>query len=68
MGGGGQAHAAFPGTNGKIAYESAVTGNSEIFVMSADGSGKTNLTNDLAGPGRPEDRDPAWSPDGDRIA
>ena len=68
LGGGRQAYAAFPGTNGDIAYESAVTGNSEIFVMSADGSGQTNLTNDLAGPGQPEDRDPAWSPDGDRIA
>src|SRR5918999_966102 len=65
---GGQARAAFPGANGTIAYESAVTGNEEIFVMAADGSGQTNLTNDPTGPGQPADRDPAWSPDGSRIA
>jgi Tol biopolymer transport system component/uncharacterized RDD family membrane protein YckC len=35
----------------------------EIFVMNADGSGKTNLTNNPA-----PDRGPAWSPDGRKIA
>jgi hypothetical protein len=44
--GGGSALAAYPGGNGKIAYESAVTGNFEIFVMNADGTGETNISND----------------------
>ena len=37
-------------------------GSEDIFVMNADGSGQTNLTN------HPErDAFPAWSPDGTRI-
>jgi TolB protein len=36
--------------------------NVEIYVMNADGTGRTRLTN---GPG--EDRWPAWSPDGAKI-
>jgi Tol biopolymer transport system component len=38
-------------------------GQQRIYVMNADGSGVTRLTN---GPG--SDADPAWSPDGYRIA
>jgi Tol biopolymer transport system component len=60
---GGPASAAYPGGNGKIAYESAVTGNFEIFVMNADGSGQTNVSR--AGG---DNRDPAWSPNGAKIA
>jgi Tol biopolymer transport system component len=37
--------------------------NFEIYVMNADGSKQTRLTNDPA-----EDWNPAWSPDGSRIA
>ncbi|MGB0092498.1 MAG: hypothetical protein WBP81_08190 [Solirubrobacteraceae bacterium] len=37
--------------------------NEEIYVMNADGSRQTRLTNDPA-----EDSEPAWSPDGTRIA
>ena len=49
-----------PGGNGKIAYAS---NNSEIYVMEADGSNQTNLTNNPA-----VDNFPAWSPDGSKIA
>ena len=49
--------------NGKIAFESQRDGNSEIYVMNADGTGEANLTNNPA-----IDTTPAWSPDGTRIA
>ena len=42
---------------GKIAFMSDRDGNDEIYVMNADGSGQTNLTNNAAG-----DYHPAWSP------
>jgi hypothetical protein len=57
------AESAHPGANGKIAYESAVTGNDEIFVMNPDGSTQTNVSNSSD-----PDRDPAWSPNGAKIA
>jgi TolB protein len=57
------AHAAFPGTNGRIAYVSAETGNNEIYTINPDGTGKAQLTNDTA-----NDADPSWSSDGQRIA
>ena len=38
--------AAYPGGNGKIAYERDDGIDPEIYVMNADGSGQTNLTND----------------------
>jgi len=41
----------------KIAFASARDGNWEIYVMNADGSGQTRLTNNPA-----EDAMPAWSP------
>lgn len=55
--------AAFPGANGKIAFESDRDGNSEIYVVNADGSGQTNLTNSPS-----QDTTPVWSPDGTKIA
>jgi len=54
---------AFPGANGKIAFGSLRDGNQEVYVMNADGSGQTNLTNNTA-----DDGVPAWSPDGSKIA
>src|SRR5215212_7084034 len=48
---------------GKIAFVSNRDGNDEIYVMNADGSGQTRLTNNPA-----SDRSPDWSPDGTRIA
>jgi Tol biopolymer transport system component len=52
----------FPGTNGKIAFSSNISGSYDIWVMDADGSNQTNITNTSAA-----DRLPAWSPDGTKI-
>src|SRR5215218_6835547 len=35
----------FPGPNGQIAFVSLTDGNDEIYVMNADGSDQTNLSN-----------------------
>ena len=51
------------GGSGQIAFASSRDGNSEIYVMNADGSGQTRLTNDSR-----DDQYPAWSPDGRQIA
>jgi len=48
---------------GQIAFESTRDGNSEIYVMDADGKNQLNLTENPA-----FDCWPAWSPDGQRIA
>jgi Tol biopolymer transport system component len=55
--------AAFPGTPGKISFDSTRDGNTEIYTMNADGSDPTRLTDNPA-----IDRDAAFSPDGRRIA
>lgn len=52
-----------PATNGKIAFTSDRDGNYEIYVMNSDGSGQTRITNHFA-----TDVEPAWSPDGTKIA
>ena len=44
---------------GKIVYST----EGDVYVINADGSGRTRLTDNLA-----EDFDPAWSPDGTQIA
>jgi tol-pal system beta propeller repeat protein TolB len=46
----------------KIAFVSDRDGNSEIYVMNADGSNQTRLTHDNA-----DDVMPKWSPDGKQI-
>ncbi|HEX2042966.1 MAG TPA: IPT/TIG domain-containing protein [Acidimicrobiales bacterium] len=57
------ARGAYPGANGRIAFESNRDGNLEIYSMNPDGSDQVNLTRDPA-----EDTDPVWSPNGTRIA
>jgi Tol biopolymer transport system component len=47
----------------KIAFASYRDGNHEIYVMNADGSGQTNLTNNPS-----TEQAPSWSPDGKKIA
>jgi Tol biopolymer transport system component len=55
---------AFPGPNGQIVFSSNRDGNYEIYTMNADGTDQTRLTdNDNA-----LDRQPSWSPDGEKIA
>jgi len=46
-----------------ILFTSTRDGNSEIYVVNADGSNQTNLSNNSA-----HDRYPTWSPDGNKIA
>ncbi|PYS99622.1 MAG: hypothetical protein DMF63_11095 [Acidobacteria bacterium] len=49
--------------NGKIAFTSDRDGNREIYVMNADGTNQTRLTNNAI-----VDDYPAWSPNGTKIA
>ncbi|GAF79458.1 unnamed protein product, partial [marine sediment metagenome] len=56
------ADVADPSPEGKIAFTSTREGNSEVYIMSADGSGQANLTNSVA--------DESWSdvsPNGSSI-
>ena len=49
---------AVPAASGQIAFSSTRDGNYEIYVMNADGTGQTRLTNNAA-----FDSTPAWSPE-----
>jgi Tol biopolymer transport system component len=53
---------AFSADGSRIAYVSTLAGNAEIFVMNADGTGPTRLTNDPQADGRP-----AFTPDGQAV-
>ena len=48
---------------GKVAFQTNRDGNTEIYVMEADGSNPINVSNSAA-----EDYQPVWSPDGSKIA
>ncbi|MEO8457218.1 MAG: hypothetical protein ABI559_05340 [Chloroflexota bacterium] len=59
--GGHPARAAFPGTNGRIAYVDSTNGYL-IELVNPNGSGRTSLSNALD-----DATAPAWSPDGSEI-
>jgi Tol biopolymer transport system component len=60
----GTTNAAFPGKNGRIAYE-----NHNIFTIRPGGEGKRNLTRSLIGGSRDRSAHyPAYSADGEQIA
>jgi Tol biopolymer transport system component len=59
----GDAHAAFRGGNGEVAFESNRAGGFDLYTVEADGTGTAVL---VATTG--DDRSPAWSPDGSRVA
>ena len=63
LGTAGPAGAAFPGNNGKIAYAAYDAVSYNIWVMNPDGSNRTYLTSSLDW-----ETDPAFSPDGSKIA
>ena len=52
-----------PGPGAKIAFSTNRDGNFEIYVMNADGSSQTRLTNNPA-----SEFDPDWSPNGTKFA
>ena len=52
-----------PRANGKIAFTSFRDGNPEIYVMDADGTNQTRLTNNSI-----VDDHATWSPDGQKLA
>ena len=59
------AQAAFPGTNGKLAFTSARNGfpsDSDLHTMASDGSAQTRITS-LDG----DELYPSWSPDGGKL-
>ncbi|HEV2863086.1 MAG TPA: LpqB family beta-propeller domain-containing protein [Pyrinomonadaceae bacterium] len=48
--------------NGKIAFERIINGSSDIFVMNADGTGESNITETPF-----SESQAAWSPDGSKL-
>ncbi len=50
-------------SGGSVAFTLRLNGNSDIYALSIGQSQPVRLTDDAA-----DDRDPAWSPDGERLA
>ena len=59
----GTAHAALPGANGRIAFQSDQGGDYEVWTVDSSGGTPLQLTTNAA-----TDGDPGWSPDGTEIA
>ena len=59
----GTAHAALPGANGRIAFQSNQGGDFEVWTVDSAGGTPQQLTTNAV-----TDGDPAWSPDGSTIA
>jgi Tol biopolymer transport system component len=51
----------------KLVFRSMRAGQSDIWIMNADGSGQVNLTESLIGIGLPVDEQPTFTADGSRI-
>ena len=59
------ADAAFPGSNGDIAFSRPTeVGYFDVFAAAPDGSNVRNVTNSASR----DDHDPVWSPDGSQLA
>ena len=58
----GGSHPAWSPNGRRLAFSSSRDGDDEIYVMNADGTDQTRLTNNPASDGAP-----AWSPDGAKI-
>lgn len=59
----------FPGSNGKIAFETTRDGASQVWVMDPDGGNPVSLTPTIPGSGLPPFAgEPSWSADGSKIA
>jgi WD40-like Beta Propeller Repeat/RTX calcium-binding nonapeptide repeat (4 copies) len=54
----------FPGSNGRIVFETDRTGDAEVYIMNSDGGSPANLTNSPA----TVDHDPVASASGGQIA
>jgi TolB protein len=62
------ADAAFPGANGRIAFQSDRSGVSKIYTANPDGTDVRKLAEGPYSGDQGAQNDPAWSPDGTQVA